>query len=97
MPATPRLWRNFASWFKSHNGQRATARREQCKQRRPFSIEQFEPRQLLASDIAVTEFGATGTHLVVAYDIAEETAPAFNVSVYRSADGVTRDALVGNR
>jgi Ca2+-binding RTX toxin-like protein len=43
------------------------------------------------------EFGATGTHLVVAYDIVEEAAPAFNVSVYRSADGVLRDALVGSR
>jgi hypothetical protein len=51
----------------------------------------------LASDLHRTEFGATGTHLVVSYDIAQDTAPAFNVSVYRSTDGVTRDALVGSR
>ena len=52
---------------------------------------------MLATDILLTEFGATGAHFVVSYEIADEAAPAFNVSVYRSADGVTLDALVGSR
>jgi hypothetical protein len=109
MQVKPRLWRQLWSWFKSINGMHfvphssgASPRRSRrfaraSRLQRSFSFERCEPRQLLASDIGLAEFGATGTHLVVSYDIAEETAPAFNVSVYRSSNGVTRDALVSPR
>jgi hypothetical protein len=50
----------------------------------------------LAGDISVTDFTANGRNLLVSYDIGAEAAPAFNISVYRSADGVTRDALIGS-
>jgi hypothetical protein len=53
-----------------------------CFNPRRFAFEGLEPRQLLAADIHLNEFGATGTHMVVGYDIADETAPAFNISVY---------------
>jgi len=65
--------------------------------RRNLSFQSLEPRQLLASDITVTDFTANGTNLLVNYDIAAESAPTFNISVYRSADGVSRDALIGSQ
>jgi hypothetical protein len=63
---------------------------------------------MLAGDISLTEFGATGIHFVVSYETTLESpvlppgdpraqiAP-FNISIYRSSDGVSRDALVGSR
>jgi hypothetical protein len=52
---------------------------------------------MLASDIALSEFRADGTDLLVSYNIAAETAPAFNVSVFRSSDGLSRDELIATR
>jgi hypothetical protein len=60
-------------------------------------FQSLEQRQLLASDISLTDFAANGRDLLVSYDIAVETAPAFNLSIYRSSDGVTLDALVASR
>jgi hypothetical protein len=57
----------------------------------------LEPRRLLASDITITDVTANGTNLLVSYDSAAETAPQFDLPIYRSVDGITRDALVGIR
>jgi hypothetical protein len=103
-----RLWRQLWSWFKSVNrvhygadARRGNRRRSglhgYSQLQRAFAFQTLEPRQLLASDIALTDFAANGRNLLVSYDIAAETAPAFNVSVYRSSDGVTRDSLIGSR
>lgn len=65
--------------------------------KRGFAIQPLEARQLLASDISLADFAAHGSDFVVRYDIAAETAPAFNLSIYRSSDGVALDAFVASR
>ena len=51
--------------------------------------EMLESRWLLAADIAVTDFHADGTNLLVDYDISGRSVAAFNVSVYCSTDGTS--------
>jgi len=49
---------------------------------------------LLAIDLSVSSFSASEHDLLVEYEIAGENAPAFDIGIHRSADGVTPDALV---
>lgn len=61
------------------------------KRHRPrgLNIELLEARQMLASDVAVTSFASDGEDLLVGYSITGEDAGAFDVSIHRSADGVS--------
>ena len=59
-------------------------------------LEAMEQRLLLSSDLSISSFHADG-QLKVNYDIAGQNAQAFDLSVYRSSDGVTLDGLVTTR
>ncbi|MFQ6048486.1 MAG: hypothetical protein ACE5K7_03900, partial [Phycisphaerae bacterium] len=60
---------------------------------RPW-VEMLEPRQLLSGDLAITGFSADGLDLLVDYEVAGQDAPAFQIGIYRSSDGVTAETLL---
>jgi Ca2+-binding RTX toxin-like protein len=57
-------------------------------------FEALERRALLTADIAVANFSADGTNLLVDYDISDANVSAFNISIYRSSNGTSLDTLL---
>ncbi|HUT14561.1 MAG TPA: LamG-like jellyroll fold domain-containing protein, partial [Thermoguttaceae bacterium] len=64
---------------------------------RSLQLEPLEERQLLAIDLGITGFFADGEDPAVSYQIDGDEAPAFDIGIYRSFDGITPDALLGTR
>ena len=71
--------------FKARRGRKG---RNQPKPR-SLQMESLESRQLLTTNLAITGFSGDGADLVVDYDILDSNATAFDIGIYRSADGVT--------
>lgn len=70
-----------------------------ARHRAPFrpQLESLEARQLLAADLQITEFKTDDTNWVVKYDVTTDAVTPFDISVYRSSDGVTRNALLNTQ
>ncbi|MCC7084779.1 MAG: hypothetical protein IT427_07200 [Pirellulales bacterium] len=58
------------------------------------TFESLEPRALLTADIAIANFSADGSHLLVDYDITGASVAAFNIAIYRSSNGTSLDTLL---
>ncbi|OHB65824.1 MAG: hypothetical protein A2V70_13575 [Planctomycetes bacterium RBG_13_63_9] len=57
-------------------------------------MENLEPRQLLTTSLGISGFRGDGDDFVVRYEVGGEDSPAFDVDIYRSADGEAADALL---
>ena len=64
---------------------------------RPLAVELCEVRNMPAADIALVSFDADGQSPIVHYDIAEENAAAFTISIYGSPDGAIQGAWLGSK
>src|SRR4051812_34718205 len=58
---------------------------------RHLLFEGCEPRQMLATDLAIGNFAASNLQWAVSYSVTTEAATPFTATVYRSSDGVTLD------
>jgi hypothetical protein len=59
-----------------------------------MKIELCEERQMLCSDVIPLEFRGNGHDLQVGYYVSDTDAAPFDIGIYRSADGISRDALL---
>ena len=50
----------------------------------------------MATDIAASSFTSNNNQLLVNYSVSTQAAAAFDVAVYRSADGTMLDAMIGS-
>ena len=67
--------------------------RKRTKGRRA-SFEALERKELLASDVLISQMVSDGTDITVDYDIVGQAATAFDLDLTRSADGITDDAVL---
>ncbi|MCA9269642.1 MAG: LEPR-XLL domain-containing protein, partial [Planctomycetales bacterium] len=88
-----RSWKNF--WHRL--GFRKTRRKSRRARSKLPQFEPLEPRKLLAADLVVQSFTADGVDLHVGYDVLNENATAFDVTIYRSSDGVALDAAIATQ
>ncbi len=58
-------------------------------------FQRLEDRRMLAPvDLSPTAFNVSGSNLSVTYNVAEVAAPAFDIGIYSSSDGVTPGTLL---
>lgn len=77
--------RSWRGWFGHKRSQRPRPR--------ALQMQPLEERQLLAIDLAVQSLGSyQGQQLAVAYEIQNEAAPAFDLTLYTSSDGGTPES-----
>lgn len=84
------------SWLRSPFAERRRQRLGHSNARRKFprlSLEQFESRDMLATDIAITGFDANGQHPVVHYNVSGENAAPFTIAIYGSVGGMAPTML----
>src|SRR5438309_11393942 len=78
-------------------------RSPQTRRRRPplepaprrLAFETCEPRNLLASDIAVVAFDADGQNPVVHYDITGDHVSSFTIAIYAAPEGSSTGTMIG--
>jgi hypothetical protein len=65
------------------------------RSRRAF--ESLEARSMLAADLSIEAFGSDGVDFVIDYQVTQASVSPFNIAIYRSFDGVSRDQLLLSR
>ncbi len=72
------------------------ARWKRVRSGRNLQVESLEDRRLLATDLLLTDFSASGGNWSVTYDITTQSASAFEIAIYRTYDGTTPADKVGS-
>jgi Ca2+-binding RTX toxin-like protein len=86
--------RNFRNAGQFQNRKRRARCLRQRSRASAIGFESLERRALLTADIAVANFSADGTNLLVDYDVNGANVSAFNISIYRSSNGTSLDTLL---